>query len=199
VLSDSQTGLELTGRIVFQMLYEGLNERLEELESYWESMDRDFAELTRSPVREVVLEGVPATSFYDGIHPSFLEAPIEAYPNVSVTAYDSRDSAEQFDQVDVFENRVFVEAWAKSDPGSQDGSDDVVMETVVYRRCQRLGEAIVLVLRDDTTLRGNFQPMKRPPRLRLANPSARRVSKGAGERFMTQLARVDFTIDKNAQ
>lgn len=191
-------GFEPTSRAARLVLYENLDAEIDRQQARWLEADLELQRLGLDPgVGQVEVDRVPAANLFEGPHKSLLESPVERFPNVSVAAYMTVPSAEQFDQFDTNDLTLFVESMAIAGPVGE--GQEVVYETIVHRRIQRMTEAVAAVIRQSGTLLGTVNPIQMPPRGGVGNASwLRPKEKGAGPRYIWQGSRLQYTLQRHA-
>lgn len=182
------TNLEGIGRAAFVMLHDGLNDEIAAQNTLWASRDTAFfAEIGRGP-RVIELEPVKNDNFVIGHKPSLMNAPITAYPNVTVMAYQAAPIAGQgFDHEDNYNVRLFVELMVKSERDEEE----------VNARTHRMADAVVNVLSADRTLGGTVTEMATPATVELSDVFIRAEERGRGTRWFWQGARLDYIVRKD--
>src|SRR4051812_37381303 len=110
-------GMERVAREVLKILAAELNDELAAQEAAWTSLDADmntWLGLTNEPT---TLERVELDNFVLGHRPSFLEAPIEKYPNVAVMSYMTRPGGDNtMDQFFGLSTTIAIEVMCKAGP-----------------------------------------------------------------------------------
>lgn len=191
-------GFEPVARACRMTLLQFLNDEIDAQSERWRNADSRLQELGMDEgVGQVDVERIPPANFHEGPHKSLIEAPPEAFPNVSVMAYMTVPAASQFgDQVDSSDITLFVEAMAKSGPVPE--GLEVAHESIVHRRIQRMTEALALVIARDPMLLGTVHGMRLPPRGGVGNSTwLKQRSKGAGDRFLWQGSRLQYTLTRH--
>jgi len=182
-------GLEELARQTLIILMRELNQEIEYQEQRWAPKDEELANLQGVEYTPVEIERVEAWNFRVGHRPSLVEAPIENYPNVAVLAYSAAPSpaAEQFDQLEAFDDRLAVEIMCK-------GFD----ESMVNARTQRTADAAYIVLARNRTFDGIIGEQGRVPSVMITDLFPRREGRGEGRQWWWQGARIDGTIVKHS-
>lgn len=186
------TNLEPLQRALLLQLKANVNDKLDELNEFWKPKDEELAAALGYEYVDSTCEHIAV--FSDGHRPSFIDAPIENYPNISVMAYHAEPSPEQFDQADSYSNTAFVELIVKSQTFEDDDlkvREDA--ETVVNRRVQRTADAVQRSVSLDPTLGGTIFTLQNPPTVDITDVFIRRedVKKG-GDKWAWQLARLEW-------
>lgn len=190
-------GFEQIGRAARLLLVERLNDAMAEQEEKWLREDLALQELGLDPgVGQVEIETIPVDHFHEGPHKSFIDAPAEAFPNVSVMAYMTVPSPEQFDQHETVDITLFVETMVKAGP-VPDGQE-TAFETIVHRRIQRTTEAVHSVIWNDKSLLGTVNPIRQMPKGGIGNQSWVRKQQTSSARHMWHGSRLQYTTDRHA-
>lgn len=204
-------GLEDVQRAAFYVFFEGMNNALSEIDSYWYPRDQQFDAVTGSSLAPVVTEQIPSSNFHEGHKPSLIKGSPEDYPNLAVFATQADPSAEnaRFDQIDSWQDSMLIEVMVKAPaPNPKDQSG----ETICNRRIQRTVEAAVLCLRRNPNLGGAVYGLNQWPSIVISDLFAVRSpsqggaysgqsgSSGArtGERYVWQGAQIRFRIQKDS-
>lgn len=196
---ESDIGFEPVGRAVRLLMADQLNEEIDRVANKWHRADLELQDLGFDPgVGQVEIEHIPLSHIHEGPHRSFIEAPPEEFPNLSVMAYNSSADAEQFDQIDVLSMKLYLEPLCIAGPVPED--QEVAFETIVHRRIQRTTEAVVRVIKNNPTLLGTVRPIQLPPRGGIGQSTwARRKEKGQGPRYLWQGARLEYTLQRHSE
>lgn len=190
--SSTIIGLEQIQREAFFVLFDGLNDAIDQVQADMEDSDQDFATKTGRDYEELTIEHVESSEFYEGHRPSLVSSPIENYPNCSVWASSARvsDESEYMDHTDIFLNELYVEVMVKATPTEA--------ESVVNRRCIRTAEAAHFCLLNNPSLNGIVTAFTAMPTVNLSEVFKRQESTGYGEEWYWQAARLDYLILKEA-
>lgn len=195
---ENMIGFESLSRATRVILSRDLNEEIDHQSERWRAADLVLDGLGFDPgVGQIEVEHVAQGNFYEGPHKSLLSSPPELFPNVSVAAYMTVPSPEQFDQFDQNDITLFAESLAIAGP-VPDGQE-VAFETIVHRRIQRMTEAVAAVLRRSGNFLGTVNPIQMPPRGGVGNASwLRKEKKGAGSNYLIQGSRLQYTLQRHA-
>lgn len=195
---ETMIGFEPVSRAARLVLYEGLNAEIASQQSRWMAADLELDRLGLDPgVGQVTVDPVPTANIFEGPHKSLVDSPIGRFPNISVMAYMTVPSPEQFDQFDTHDLTLFVESMAIAGPVVSGA--ETAYETIVHRRIQRMTEAAAAVIRRSGTLLGTVNPIQMPPRGGVGNASwLRPKEKGAGVRHVWQGSRLQYTLQRHA-
>jgi hypothetical protein len=198
-LLEDQIGFETIGRAARLVLAQGVNEQIVKQSDRWGMEDLALQAMGMDPgVGQVDIDEVPIGHIHEGPHQSILLAPPEAFPCISVMAYVSVPSGEQFDQIDQSDITLFVETYCLAGP-VPDGSD-TAYETIVHRRIQRTTEAVHATLKSSPSLLGTTHPMSLPPRGGIGNASwLSRGDGGTGPRYLRHGSRLQYTLQRLAR
>lgn len=195
---EAMIGFETVTRAMRLVMAQGLNAEIDRQSDKWRAADLELQALGFDPgVGQVTVEHVDPSHLHEGPHQSFLKAPPEAFPNVSVMAYlVVPTSTSGFgDQLDSSQLTLSVESMVKAGPVG-DGLD-TAFETIVHRRIQRMTEAVNAVMRRNPGLLGAVAPIQEPARGGIGQQSwVRREEKGSGPRFMWQGSRLEYTAQR---
>lgn len=193
-------GFEPLSRATRLILFEQLNDEIDRQAERWDMADLALQELGLDPgVGQIEVQHVEPGNFFEGPHKSLAESPPDRFPNVSAAGYMTIPAAANFqlDQVDVNDLTLFVETMAIAGPVPK--GQEVAFETIVHRRIQRTTEAVAAVIRRSGTLLGTVNPIERPPRGGIGNPSwVKREKAGAGPRYLWQGSRLQYTLQRHA-
>lgn len=197
-LTQSLIGFEPATRAMRLVLAQDLNAEIDRQSQSWYAADLELQALGfDAGVGQVDVEHVDAAHLHEGPHLSFLKAPPEAFPNVSVMAYlvVPAPTSAFGDQVDSSQLTLSVESMVKAGPIGE--GLDTAFETIVHRRIQRMTEAVNAVMRRNPTLLGVVAPIQEPARGGIGQHSViKREEKGAGPRFIWQGSRLEYTAQR---
>lgn len=191
-------GFEQVSRATRILLVQHLNDEFLVQKQRWDPSDLAAQTFGLDPrVGQIDIPPIPRPNFHEGPHESFLEAPPEAFPNVSIMAYQATPTASQFaDQVLSSDITLFVELIAISGPVPEGFDTD--HETIVHRRIQRMTEAAFIVIERDRSLLGTVHNLHTPPRGGIAVPSwLRRSDGGNGPRYIWHGSRLQYTATRH--
>lgn len=191
----ASVGLELVQLEAFAVLYENLNDALEQSQARGDAVEARLEELFGEAPDPVVLELVdktprasdPGGNFYLGHRASLINAPIEQYPNVSVVADDiTPDPLLDFDQGSAYRDRLRIEFMVKS----------IVGEDEVNKRVQRMLDAINAVMMSNRSLNGVVPEGLTLSRGFIGNVFPREAQTSYGDRWFWQGGRLDYVVTK---
>jgi hypothetical protein len=185
-------GLEEIQREAFYILFQNLNDAIDQVKVVMDESDQQFATKTGRPYEELIIDHVEDSEFYEGHRPSLINSPVENYPNCSVWAMSatSSDENDYMDHTDIFINQLFVEIMVKASPTEG--------ESAVNRRCIRTAEAAHFCLVSNQTLNGIVTAFSDMPTVNLSEVFKKKDSTGYGEDWFWQAARLDYTILKES-
>lgn len=165
----------------------GLNNKIDALKTArWDAEDAAFWSSFGGSNPNFTVEHVQAENFYVGHRPSLIEAPVSAYPNCAVMAYQAMPRPNDDDDLNWYQETVAIEMMAKS-PSSE--------EEVNYR-IQRMSEAAHEVVLENKTLSGYITKMDDAQRFLIGDLFVRRQEKGRGIEFLWQGSRIEYTVSK---
>lgn len=188
-------GLEDIQRAALIQIAQNLNDMIDTINTEYATKDVEFSTAMGQVNSVTEVEHIPTGSFHEGHRPSLIEADMALYPNVSVMAYQAMPGDELLDQLDTFNNSLYIEAMVKSPIFTAD-ADEVKAETIVNRRIQRMTDAIKRVITADITLGGTQFALQDPPTVNITDAFIRRAEKSRGDRWLWQGSRVEYTIKK---
>lgn len=193
---ESGIGFEPAGRAARLVLVDQLNDEIDKMSERWKAADSALQQLgLDAGVGQVDVEHVAPENFHEGPHKSLVEAPPEAFPNISVMAYMTVPSASQFgDQVDSSDITLFIESMAIAGPVPE--GLEVAFETIVHRRIQRMTEVVNAVISRNQTLLGTVHKMSLPPRGGVGNNSWLRREVATG-RHLWHGSRLQYTVQRH--
>ncbi len=189
--SNALIGIEEVQRAALIQLFDRLNQKLLDVESYFATQDLALAaHLARDPV-STTLEQIPPENFHEGHHPSLIKASIDAFPNCAVEASRASPApgTDQLDHQTEFFVALAVEVMLRSS----------VDETEVVRRARRTAEAVNLVFMDDQTLAGVIHGFS-TPNVIWGDVFTRdeQANSAYGPKWFWQGARLEYMVRKSA-
>lgn len=198
VLIDNSTGLERLGREVVMILHANLNDELDVVEAEWGPFDEEYASVVHKMYNPTNLEKIEDGRFYLGHVPSLIEAPIDAFPNVSVMGYQAQNSP--VDSIDLYYGvavNIFIEIMCKSGPypDINVAISDAGEETV-NRRTSRTTDAVVSVINKNPTLNGLVAPIQTPPNITIFDVFKRHQNRDRGPLFYWQGSRLEYRVTR---
>jgi hypothetical protein len=198
ILTDSSTGLERLGREVVMILHSDLNDELEATEAEWGPYDEEYAATVHKLYNPTTLERIQDGRFYLGHVPSLIDAPMDAFPNVSVMGYQAQNSST--DSIDLYYGvavSIFIEIMCKSGPypDINVATSDAGEETV-NRRTTRTTDAVVSVISRHPTLNGLVQPIQTTPSVTIFDVFKRHQNRDRGPLFYWQGSRIEYRVTR---
>lgn len=196
-LIEGLIGFEPVTRAGRLILAQQLNDELLVESDRWRAPDLALQEMGfDAGVGQVDLEPVQTANFHEGPHQSFLLAPPERFPNVSVMAYLSAPAGSQLlDQADTHDITFYVEIMVKAGPVAEGA--ETAFETIVHRRIERTTEAVNRVIRRNTTMLGTVLDQQLPARGGIgAQAWIRGGDKGTGPRYLWHGSRLQYTFQR---
>ena len=198
ILTDSSTGLERLGREVVMILHSDLNDELDATEAEWGPYDEEYAATVHKLYNPTTLERIQDGRFYLGHVPSLIDAPMDAFPNVSVMGYQAQNSST--DSIDLYYGvavSIFIEIMCKSGPypDINVAISDAGEETV-NRRTTRTTDAVVSVISRHPTLNGLVQPIQTTPSVTIFDVFKRHQNRDRGPLFYWQGSRIEYRVTR---
>lgn len=201
-------GTEQVQRAAMIQIVELIGEVTATMQAIGDQRDATFQSRTGIHVPLITLPTIAAGNFFTGSHPSLVEAPIDLWPSICVYCRDGQASADQKDQYDSYDVKLYVEFLGISSavsPTNVKSHEGVLAEDEVDRIVQRMGDVLVLCIDADRTL-GNVLsgPIKNPPSFTQSAPFTRRgtkgqkVSDGTGDAYVFQGKQFTYTVQKDS-
>lgn len=163
IVPDGAMGWEPIARATRLILARDLNDEIDSHSEKWSAADLQLQQMGFDPgVGQVDVDHVPDDHLHEGPHESFLSAPIEMFPNISVMAYLNRPSARQ-GYASMPTNDITLEVVTICAAGPIPDGLETAFETIVHRKIQRTSEAVIAVIQNDKTLLGTVLPQELPP------------------------------------
>lgn len=160
---ESLQGFEVVGRAARLVVAEGINAEIDRQQQRWEQADLEFEAAGYDVgVRAMGLEHVPVENVFGGPHKSLVASPLARFPNVSMTAYATRPSAQDplNDRMDVPEITLLVELMVKAGPVVS--GQELLIESIVHRRVERTSEALLATIAKSKNLYGTVDTISQP-------------------------------------
>lgn len=199
-LSDSTMGMERLAREVLKILSVELNDELASQQAAWATLDSEMNQWLGLENGPTTLEPVALDNFVLGHRPSFLEAPIDKYPNVAVMSYMTRPGGDNtMDQYFGLMTTIAIEVMCKAGPYErEDPSGDG--EELVNRRIQRMVESVLRVLFRNRTLNGLVDELSTAPTVGISEVEERQDDpSGRGDFYFWQAGRIELTVTRLAR
>ncbi len=199
VLFGKEIGTERIAYEALMLLANNLNAAVDVEDAKWTALDQALA--TKLTIESVpcVSNNVEAKNFFLGHRPSLIEASVEGYPNVSVMADQAMPSADQGDQYEGWQIRLWIEAMVIDGPydplfeGYERKGEDLC-----NRKAQRMIEAVHNVIVSNRTLNGVVEEISDPPRAFLSNCFVRSDETSHGSDYFWQMVRLEYVVRKIA-
>jgi hypothetical protein len=144
-------------------------------QTIWAPRDQSFASAMGFPYRPLIIERVALSNYFVGARPSLVMASIDFWPSITSRCTGSRPSAEQYDQLDVYDAMLSIEILCKAGPVAKEELAEqagIDAQGVANQQIQRLSAAAHMCIRKDPTLGGIVQTIQRPPTSQKGMPSA---------------------------
>ena len=189
-LVESGTGLELLQLEVGKVLYENLNNEIDQYQSEWQTRDAEWQSLSGLGDPGVVVEYFEDQNFHLGHRPSLIlnDVPKESYPNIAIMAYESRPTDQIIDQATNVIAAIDIEFMVKSETS----------ELEVDRRTHRTLEAIYQVMINNSTLNGKILGWDNEPTTQISEVFLRLEDLTHGEHWYWQGARLRYMVNRSA-
>jgi hypothetical protein len=178
---DPQHGFEAVGRAARLVISNSINNEIDRLQQVWSTADQEFeAAGFDVGVSAEGVEHISVENIFQGPHKSLAASPITRFPNVSVTAYATRPSAQdaQSDRIDVPELSLLVEVMVKAGPIVN--GNDLLVDQILHRRVERTSEAVIAVIARSKNLYATVDSISLP-RGGIVNASWTRNEASEGE------------------
>lgn len=121
------------------VLFDHLNDKIDELEQEWQAKDQDlYSHMDRVDPGWTV-EQIPADNFLPGTLAPLMNRPITEFPNVATIAYVARPNNSRDDNGEMYQVRLAIEVMVKSERNEQE----------VNSRIKKTLEAVHLTLFDN--------------------------------------------------
>jgi hypothetical protein len=196
-LPEGMIGFEPVTRSTRLLLARDLNTEIDQQSERWNQADLYLQQLGFDVgVGQIDIEHIPNDHIHEGPHESFLMAPAEAFPNISIMAYVTTPSPSQaYDTLDSHDLVLFVETMVRAGPVAV--GTEVQFETIVHRRIQRTTESVNAVIRRDTTLLGSVSPQQLPARGGIGKQAwIQNVNNETGQRYMWHGSRLEYRLQR---
>lgn len=197
LLTDATTGLETIQRATLQILHDNLNSELITTEAIWEPKDIAWAVSMNQIYKEVTLEPIADENFYSGHKPSLINRGPDAFPAVTVLAYNAQAGGDTgIDQAWGLQDRVSIETLVKA--GFYPNEDiSGVGEDIVNGRIQRTTDAVISVIAHNRSLGGIVHSIGDTPTVQISEVFA--VTDRNKGRWYWQASKIDLTIYRLSQ
>lgn len=195
---EDQIGFEAVTRAARLVLVKDLNENIARQAERWLQEDLALQRLGLDPgVGQIEVHPIELANFHEGPHESLMAARPEAFPNVSVMAYVTTPSGEQFDQFDTSDLTLFVETQVIAGPVPQ--GQETAYETIAHRRIERTTEAVHATIKRSGTLLGAVDPPRLPPRGGIGPATYLKRQDGNEPRSIIHGSRLQYTLQRHAR
>jgi hypothetical protein len=183
-------------RATLKILFDGLNDKMDEMEPAWDEEDEDFLLSVNRPMPDWSVEPIEDQNFYEGNNPGLINSPIEYYPSVAVFCHEGMPTNSSDDTGEGYSLTMDIEMVAKS--GSFTEDFDINLAQQVSMRLQRMQEATMLVLLENRTLNNTVSDIP-APRFSQGDVFVRRIDKGKNPKFYWQGGVMRYNIYKYVQ
>jgi len=102
------------------ILFDHLNDKIDELEQEWEAKDEDLYSRMDKVAPGFSVEHIPSDNFLPGVLAPLMSRPIEEYPNVATIAYIARPTSDPNDQGNNYQITLAIECMVKSETSEQE-------------------------------------------------------------------------------
>lgn len=190
IVAEPVLGLEQIQRATLVVLMDGLNNALDQVNTWMASSDSAMATRFGVPYAPTTIEHIEIANFYEGHRPSLIKAPIDKYPNCStwaVRATPTADSASN-DQLGIFRDLIYVEVMVKSADNEEE----------VNRRMQRTVEAVNICVMNNQSLNGVVHGLDTDPTVNISDVFTRKERTSYGPEWFWQGARLEYAVRKEA-
>lgn len=116
----SRTRTEKIQRAALLILFNELNDKIDELEEEWNSADQDFYAAMDKVDPGFYVEHIPSDNFHAGTRTNILSKPRDYYPNVCCIAYTASPLGTSDDFGEGYFVNLLVEVMVKADSGEQE-------------------------------------------------------------------------------
>lgn len=121
------------------VLFDNLNDKIDELEQQWQAEDEDLYNRMGKVAPDWSVEHIPSDNFLPGTLAPLMSRPINEYPNVATIAYIARPTGSADDTGESYQVRLAIEVMVKSELNEQE----------VNSRIKKTLEAIQLTFFDN--------------------------------------------------
>jgi hypothetical protein len=102
------------------ILFDNLNDKIDELEEEWTNKDTDLYDRMGRVAPGWSVEHIPIENFLPGTLSPLMSRPIEEFPNVATIAYIARPRGTADDQGEGYQIRLAIETMVKSEMSEQE-------------------------------------------------------------------------------
>jgi hypothetical protein len=169
------------------ILFDQLNDKMDELEQGWRQKDEDLYSRMDKVAPDWSVEHIPSDNFLPGTLAPLMSRPITEYPNVATIAYIARPNNSRDDQGEMYGVRLGIEVMVKSEKSEQE----------VNSRIKKTLEAIHLTLFDNwdnKTLNHLVHDMSAPSET--TGDVFKVQDRGTRESWFWQGGRLEYVVSK---
>lgn len=137
------------------ILFDNLNDKIDDLEEDWNTRDSDFFNRMNQVSPDWSVEHIADDNFHSGTLAQLMSRPISDYPNCCAIAYVADPTGSDDDEGEIYQIRLAVEVMVKSE----------VSEQEVNSRIKKTVEAVQRVFKDgfeNRTLNHTVSELGRP-------------------------------------
>jgi len=193
--------MELTGRLydkqigraALKILFDQLNDKLDEMEATWDAEDEDFLISVNRGLEDWSMEPVEEENFHEGASPPLINMPVTMFPSVYVFCHQGNPTNSSDDTGELYNFTLDIEMMAKSGSFTEDYNFSLANQ--VAMRLNRLQEAISLVILENRTL-GSLVTDINAPQMSKGEIFVRREDKGKNPKFYWQGAVLRYNVYK---
>lgn len=193
--------MELTGRLydkqigraALKILFDNLNNKLDEMEDDWNTEDEDFWVSINKGVPDWSMEPVEDSNFHEGANPGLINAPLDYYPSIYVFCHQGTPTNSSDDTGELYAFTLDVDMMAKSGSFMEEYDDNLTNQ--VTMRLNRIQEAVNLVMLENRTLGGLVSDINAPS-MSKGNIFVRREERGKNPKFYWQGGSLRYTVYK---
>lgn len=189
-------GLEAAQREALVILFENLNDKIDEMESDWEAEDEELMNSLNRGQPAFTIEKIEENNFYPGTIPSLISASIDKYPNVCVICYRGVPKRSFDDTAENYTDTLAVEIMVKSGPfDGENLTEALFYEQEVNSRIQKTIDAAHLTLLNNRSLNNTIIELP-APRVAIGDIFVRREEQGVGSKWLWQGGSLEYDMDK---
>lgn len=193
--------LELTGRFydkqigraMLTILFQQLNDKLDEMEADWNAEDEEFWTAINKGIPDWNMEPVADGNFHEGASPPYINAPIENFPSVYVFCHQGTPTGSSDDTGELYAFTVDVELMASSGPFTGEYNEELAEQASM--RLGRLQEGVNLVILENRRLGGIVTDINAPA-MSKGQIFPKRGAGGKGPSFYWQGGVIRYVVHK---
>lgn len=102
------------------ILYDNLNDKIDELEEQWAYKDEDLYTRMDKVAPDWSVEHIPSDNFLPGTLAPLMKRPITEYPNIATIAYIARPTPDSNDNGNMYYITLAIECMVKSEKSEQE-------------------------------------------------------------------------------